>query len=144
MPSSGWCVSHEQHNTTYTMTYSGIFSAFDFPPRCLFRGTICHVINNFITKLLPKYSPATSATFDFETQCLLQSRGCYLINNFIIWYNIHTKTITKLYSPDDRRNQQRQTSAIIFPPRPMSPWPNPPFSQWRGRETCQQRRKGRN
>ena len=33
--------------------------------------------------------------------------GCHGINNFIIWYDIHIKIITKLYSPGERCSQRR-------------------------------------
>jgi hypothetical protein len=72
--------------------------------------------------------------------CHGQGWACHVINNFITWY--YTQKITKLYNPGERWNQQqwlpflqRHPYAIIFPPRPMCPWRNAPFVQWR--EGCQ-------
>ena len=60
------------------------------------------LITKRITKL---YSHVISATFDFESQCLLQDWAFHGINN-TVWYDMHTKRTTILYSPSERCNQQ--------------------------------------
>ena len=93
-------VTWSTFNTTQTKTtYSGENSAFDLQPRCLFQGGACQWSMIIAKRITTLYSPATSGTSDFESQCLRQGWAFHVINNFTIWYDIHTKRITKLITP---------------------------------------------